>query len=330
MGNARDYIPALKYGHKIISSDLQNGGVDTFGEVYWVDQENGSDLNNGLDKDNALATIAQAESKVTAGNHDVVFMSANAAHAQTSMLTLTKSRVHYVALGLRGGSNGMGARTRITMGDSSVSGDIALMQNTGVGRTFSGIKFDSSSTVAASLYGIAEGGEYSIYEGCEIYKSTDLDENLAAEVANNGDSAQWINCYIGSTANIVATAKIRPCMIVSGGIISGKKLRDNQMDGCVLARKAGGTANRFIYGANATDVERMFIIKNTEFFNNPLSAGTPAVAVEFGAAQTQGAVLLDSQCSVVDVTVMGKTGQNIFVQAPSTPTYATSGLSAQS
>ena len=44
-------------------------------------------------------------------------------------------------------------------------------------------------------------------------------------------------------------------------------------------------------------------------------------------SQTEGALLLDANCAVVDVTVMATTGQNIFVQAPSSPTYATSGLS---
>lgn len=321
----RDYVPALKYGAKVILDDLENAGIVTFGKVFWVDPTNGSDLNDGLTKDSAFASIGTADAAVTSGDHDVVLLSANAAHAQTSMWTITKSRVHYVGLGLRSGI-GMGARSRVTMGDSTVAADIALMKNTGVGNTFAGIKFDSSSTVAASLYGIAEGGEYAIYDSCEMYKSTDLDETTAAEVLNNGDSAQWLNCYIGSTANIVADNKIRPCMSVTA-TISGKKCRDNYMENCVLARKAGGTEAVFLYGTNATDVERMFTIKGTTFFNNPLSAATPAAAIAFGAAQTEGAVFCDSNCAVVDVTVMGTTGQNIFVVSQDGSTYATAGLS---
>ena len=34
-----------------------------------------------------------------------------------------------------------------------------------------------------------------------------------------------------------------------------------------------------VYGANATDVERMFLMKNCTFFNNPLAAGTPSQIV---------------------------------------------------
>ncbi len=275
-----------------------------------------------------LTTATLANDAVTTSANDWVIFSGNTGHAITSMLDITKNRIHWYGASGRTAGVGIGAGSRITMGDSTVSGDIALMKNTGIRNTFENLKFDSSSVVAASLYGVAEGGEYAIYNNCEFYKSTDLDETTAAEVLNNGDSAQWLNCYIGSTVNIVADNVIRPAMSLTA-TISGKKCRDNYMDGCLLARKAGGTEATFIYGANATDVERMFTIKNTTFFNNPLSAATPAVAVSFGAAQTEGAVYLDSRCAIVDVTVMATTGQNIFTLAPSTATYATSGKSAQ-
>jgi len=328
MGNAREFIPALKYGHKIILDDLEAAGIVTFGQTYWVDPTNGSDVNNGVTKDKPFATLGAANSAITSGNHDVVLMSANSAHAQTSMLTITKGRSHWVGLGLRQGSYGMGARSRVTMGDSTVAADIAVMQNTGVGNTFSGIKFDSSSTVTASLYAVAEGGEYSVYEGCEFYKSTDLDETAAAEVANNGDSAQWLNCYFGTTANIVADDKIRPNMLVTGGIISGKKCRDNVVDNCIFAVKAAGVEAVRIYGANATDVERMLLVKNSTFLSNALGAATPAHAVGFGAAQTQGTVLLQN-CASVDHTVMAEAAVGIYV-AGAVPTFATTGVSKAS
>ncbi len=278
-------------------------------------------------------TVNAAYDAATTNANDVIALSGNAAHAITSMLTVTKSRIHFIGLtGRTGreGSIGMGARSRITMGDSTVAGDIALMKNTGTGNTFTGIKFDSSSVVAASVYTVAEGGEYTIYDNCEFYKSTDLDQTAAAEILNNGDSVQWLNCYIGSTANIIADDVIRPCMLLTRETITGKVCRDNYMANCVLARKAGGTEAQFIYGANATDVERMFIIKNTIFFNNPLSAATPAVAIGFGSAQTEGAVLCDVNCTMVDVTAMGTTGQAIYLAAPSSPTYASSGESVAS
>lgn len=328
MKRARDYIPALKFGAKIISDDLENAGVNTFGTVYWVDYDHGSDSADGLTKDTALKTISAAYSLVTTNHHDVIFLSGNSAHAQTSMLDISKSRVHFVGLNGRSGAYGLGARTRITMGDSTVAADIALMKNTGVGNTFHNIKFDSSSTVAASVYTVAEGGEYSIYEGCEFYKSTDLDQTAAAEVLNNGDSAQWLNCVFGSTVNIVADNVIRPNMLLTRETITGKVCRDNIIDNCLFLVKAAGTEAVRIYGANATDVERMLLVKNSTFLSNTLGAATPAHAVGFGAAQTQGTVLLQD-CASVDHTVMAQAAVGIYV-AGAVPAFATTGVSVAS
>jgi hypothetical protein len=269
-------------------------------------------------------TVASAYAAVTSNRHDVILLSANAAHAQTSMLSVAKSRVHFIGLGYRPGSIGMGARARMTMGVTTAATDLGVMQNTGVGNTFQGIKFDSENTKAESIYSVVEAGEYAIYEGCEFYKSTDLDVTGAAEVANNGDSAQWINCTFGSSANIIADNVIRPNMLLTGGIVSGAKMRDNVVRDCLFLSKSGGTEHVAIYGANATDVERMLLIKNSTFLNNTLSAALPAHMVGFGAAQTEGTVLLQD-CVSVDSTVMAQASVGIYV-AGAVPTFATTGV----
>lgn len=305
---------------------LGGGGIPaTYGKVWFVDYDNGSDDNDGLSTTTAMKSIETLlANKVVTNRHDVVVLSANSSHQLSAMLTITKNRVHFISADGRTGF-GMGARARISMGVTTATTDIAAMQNTGVGNTFTGIKFSSSNTLAQSLYGIAEGGEYTIYDRCEMYKSTDLDVTGAAEVLNNGDSTQWLNCTIGSSANEISGANIRPCMLLTA-TLSGKKCRDNIMIGCQLLRKCGNVANRFIYGANATDVERMFYIDNTLFFSNPLGSATPAIAVDFGAAQTEGAVVLGPNVTAVDVTVLGATGEGVYTLAPDSPTYATSGI----
>lgn len=314
-----------------------NGTPLTTGNKYYVIPSGDSNYKEFYDKyqktyqDGTQAvhtTIASAYAAVTSNRHDVIFLSANAAHAQTSILSIAKNRVHFVGMNMRAGGMGMGARTRITMGVTTSASDIAVMKNTGVGNTFRNLKFDSSNTKAESLYSVVEAGEYSIYENCEFYKSTDLDDAGAAELALNGDSAQFIKCYIGSTVN--ETGNIRANVLCTGGIVSGKKLRDCYFEDCIFAAKADDTDKVFVYGANATDVERMLIFKGCTFFNNPLSAGTPAAAIAFGAAQTQGAVFCDANTACVDVTVLGTTGQNIFVLQQDGATYATAGLAAQS
>ena len=185
----------------------------------------------------------------------------------------------------------------------------------------------SANTVAESLYSFAEGGEYTVVNKCEFYKDTDLDVTGAAEVLNNGDSAQWLNSTFGSSANIIADNVIRPNMLLTA-TLDGKKCRDNFIENCLFLSKAGGTEHVAIYGANATDVERLFEVKDSTFFNNPLSAATPAHAVGFGAAQTEGAVILKN-CTSVDNTVMAQAAVGIYVDGAA-PTFATSGVSVAS
>ena len=311
-----------------------NGVPLTTGNLYFVIPTSDSNYVEFYDKyqktykDGTLAvhsTIASAYSAVTSNRHDVIFLSANAAHAQTAMLDISKNRVHFVGLGLRGGAMGLGARARVTMGVTTDTDDIAILKNTGVGNTFRNIKFDSSNSLAQSLYAVAEGGEYSIYENCEFYKSTHLNSSAAAEVLNNGDSAQWIRCTFGSTVNIVADNYIRANMLLTRETITGKVCRDNVIDDCLFLVKAGGTEAVRIYGANATDVERMLLIKNSVFLANILGAATPAHAIGFGAAQTEGTVLLKN-CTSVDHTVMKEASRSIYVDG-AVPTHNTSGVS---
>lgn len=269
-------------------------------------------------------TIESAYAAAVSNRNDLILISANAGHAQTSMLTIAKNRVHFQSLSYRSGF-GLGARSRITMGDSTVSADIALMQNTGVGNTFTGLKFDSSSTVAASIWGVAEGGEYTIYRDCEFYKSTDLAVTFSAELLHNGDSTQYINCYFGSTANAVSTAIIHPCVELARETITGKASRDGLFEKCTFARKAGGTANAFVDATGTTDVERVLMFRDCDFVAAELGS-VPAEAVTCsGGKQTEGLIAL-ADCRSWNCTLLKEASVGIHVSGP-VNTHNTSGVS---
>jgi len=297
----------------------------TFGDVWFVDYANGSDGNNGKSKDSAFKTLSKAYSSAASNNNDVILIDGNSTVVETAMIDWTKNRIHVIGLNGPAGHYGQGAK--VSIGVTTAATDIALIKVTGVRNTFSNIKFISNNTVAEGLYTVAEGGEFTRYFNCEFYKSTDLDETAAAELLHNGDSTQFYNCTFGSSANIIADNKIRPQVLLTA-TLSGKKCRDTYFENCIFLSKAGGTEHVNVYGANATDVERMLLMKNCSFVNNVLSAATPAHAVGFGAAQTQGSVLLQD-CASVDHTVMAEASVGIYV-AGSVPTFATSGVAVAS
>ena len=303
-----------------------NGGAPLlgipFGNAYFVDYRNGADTNGGKRRNNAFKTLSAAITAVTTNNNDVIFIDGDSTVVETAMVTLSKNRVHIVGVNGALGHYGQGAKVEV--GVTAVATDICTFKNTGVRNTITGVKFMNSNTVAEGLYSVVEAGEFTRYNNCEFYKSTDLDETGAAELVLNGDSAMFYNCTIGSSANIVADNIIRANMLLTQGIVAGKICRDCYLENCLFLSKAGGTEHVDVYGANADDVERMLVLNSCIFMNNTLSAATPAHAVGFGAAQTDGTVLLKN-CTSVDHTVMAEAAVGIYVDG-AVPTFATSGV----
>lgn len=295
----------------------------TEGTIYYVDYGAGNDGNKGTDLNKPLKTIATAYGKATTNNNDIICLLGSDTHVLTEMLTVSKNRVHFIGLDAGGRYYGQGAK--VSLGVTTAATDIAALKNTGVRNTFKNIKFISNNTKAESLYSVVEGGEYAIYDGCEIYKSTDLDVTGAAELVQNGDSPLFKNCTIGSTANAISGAIVRANVLLTKEVAgTGKVSRDAIFENCYFWKRASNVANRFFYGANATDVERMLHIKGCTFFNTKLAAALPAQCVELAAEQTQGFVLIDGCTSINNTKLSTTTG--VYIQGV-VPTYATSGIS---
>lgn len=246
--------------------------------------------------------VEDAYDATTSNNNDVILLDGDTTFSLSNMLTVSKSRVHFIGLDwLLGVRRRVGQSTKISLGVTTAASDIGTIKVTGVRTSFRGIKFMNSNTVDQGIYCFVDAGEYTYIEDCEIYKSTDLDVTGAAELVANGDSAYYKNCWIGSTANEIVGAILRPCVLVTGEIVSGAKARDVIFEGCVFARKCGNSGNRLVYGANATDVERLMWFKDCLFYNNLLASADPAQAIAFGSSQTEGSVVLQG-CATVSCT----------------------------
>jgi hypothetical protein len=305
------------------------GGVPvTEGNYYFVDYGAGSDGNgtksNSMTR--AFKTIDKAVDVASSNNNDVICLVGSDTHVLTEMLTLSKNRVHMVGLDGAGRYYGQGAK--VSLGVTTAATDIGAVKNTGVRNSFDNIKFISNNTKDESLYTFLDGGEYMRMNNCEIYKSTDLDVTGAAELVMNGDSPIITNTTIGSTANAISGAIVRANVLLTKGLAgSGKVSRDVTFENCKFWKRASNVANRYFYGANATDVERSFVIKDSMFFNTKLAAALPAQCVELAAEQTQGFVLIDN-CSSINNTKLSTT-TGVYITGP-VPTYATSGIAVAS
>ena len=273
----------------------------TGGKVFFVDYTNGSDGNNGTSTTTPFKTVEYAYTQVTSGNDDIIALMGSATHVLSAMLTVSKSRVHFVGID---GTNGRlyGQNAKISLTATSGATNVFTMKNTGVRNSFTNIKFINSSTVTQGLYCVGEGGEYAVYTNCEIYKDTDLNETTAAELVLNGDSAQFIGCTIGSLANQLVGNIIRPCVELTKEIVgTGLVTRDCIFVGCQFWRNLAGTAGVFIRSAASADVERMLQLKDCTFVAANLGS-TPAVCISLGATLLDGWITLDAACAGFNVT----------------------------
>ncbi len=302
---------------------LGDGIPSTYGEYIFVDPDS-TGADNGKTMKNAFRTVGQAVDAAATNTNAVILMNANSAHSTSSPndeLTLTKSRIHFVGLG--GGSRYFGQRTRWTMGVTTGTA-IAVVQNTGVGNTFTNIKFDSADTLATSLFAFAEGGEFTQMTNCEIVKSTDLDQVTSGVLLANGDSAYYLRCMIGSLVHQVTVN--RPDVKFNRETISGKVARDNVFEDVLFLLNTTATASALLHGTGATDIERMLLLKNCTYLNAVLSSADPDQAIEFDAAQTQGAVIvqggMEQGCTALSTTT------GVFVNGPTPDATSVSSIQA--
>jgi hypothetical protein len=277
------------------------------GNVFFVNPTTGDDTNyDGKSADKPFATIATALAACTTNNDDVIVLSTYAQHTISAMLDVSINRVHFVGdvFGRK-----YGARARMVMGVTTATTDVFLMKNTGVGNTFTGIKFDSGNTLSEATGTVGEGGEYAVYRNCEFYNSAKLTSNTHAEMVLNGDSAQFYDCTFGSLATAVSGDKIRPAVLLTeNGVATGKVSRDVLFDGCRFWKNAGGTTTAMVKGA-ATDIERVMEFHDCQFVANPLGS-TPAVAIDVGNL-TEGFILLTGDTAAAHCTKIG-TATGIF------------------
>jgi hypothetical protein len=265
----------------------------TFGEYIWVDPD-ATGGNNGKDRKNAFLTVGQAVDKAVTNTNTVILMAGNSAHSTSTtndQLTLTKSRLHFVGLG--GGSRYLGQRTRWTMGVTTGSA-IAIVKNTGVGNTFTNIKFDSADTLSTSKYAFADGGEYTQMTNCEIVHSGQLGVATAAPLLCNGDSSYYLHCAIGSLVHVWSVAAQN--VLFNRTTISGKVARDVIFEDCLSLSKTSSSTFVHMRGTGATDIERMLIFKNQGWVNAVLGSADPAQCVGFTSAQTEGEIVVDAAC----------------------------------
>lgn len=301
------------YGQAILAA-VHSAIGGTFGNVFLVFNSSDTDEANYqiaqelFDYDPAgrirfFTSLSDAYDATESNNNDVIVLDGNSTHTLTAELNVTKNRVHFVGLDyLLGIHRKQGQSSKINIGVTTDTGDVACILNTGVRNSFRGLKITNSNTLTEALYAFADGGEYTYVEDCEIAYLAKLTTATVADLACNGDTSHYKNCAFGTTVNEITANGARPNVLLTDeAVATGKHARDVRFEGCDFLYKCGDTDNRFVYGANATDVERLAYFKDCLFFNSLLAAQTMTLGMHFASAQTEGAVIL-KDCAAYKTT----------------------------
>ena len=89
-------MPYTNFPNGITSFGVPMNMPFTTGTYYFVDADNGNDSNDGLSRDTPFLTLSKAVTSVTTNKDDVIVLSTNGSHQLTAMLTISKSRVHFI------------------------------------------------------------------------------------------------------------------------------------------------------------------------------------------------------------------------------------------
>ena len=199
---------------------LGSGPIFTTGKIFFVDSVKGSDDNDGLGKDKALATIDAAVGKCTADEGDYILVMAKHTETYTAAAALDLDVAGITVQGIGHGEN----RPVLVMGGSTVSVDIDV---DAADISFKGIQI--TQTLDAITAVIDVNAKDFLLEDCEFRSD------------EGGSKAQMLIAVdIGGSANDCDRAHIKNCKFTSetAGANSAIKLTEVQegviIEGCTI------------------------------------------------------------------------------------------------
>ena len=277
-------------------------------KIFYVDADGGADGRTGLTPEKAFKTPEAGYAALRTNKHDILVFSAVGSHALADELIVDKNRVHFVSADF--GGRHYGQSSKLNLGVTTGSA-IAAIKNTGVRNSFHGLKITSNDTLSTSLFGVAEAGEFSLWEFCEILKTTDLNQTGAAELLHNGDSCKFVSCAIGN--GIYTPTVARQNVLFTRETVTGKVARDVTMIDCYFINRAGH-ANLVNLRFTGNDVERLFLLDHCKFVAVKTSPSTQALVCGVASALTDAELMLD-QCIVQNISDVGSNTDGVFTNS---------------
>jgi len=285
-----------------------------FGNIFVVMNEDDSDENNYQNMQDLFpvdyagrirffTSLSEAYDATESNNNDTILLDANSSHALTSMLTISKNRIHFI--GMDGGGRLKAQGARISMGVTTDTDDIGTILNTGTRNTFSNLKIYSSNTLDEHLSCFIDNGEGTVIENCNIAAISKADAD-ACDLWCSADSFTYRNCTFGAdnVMNSLAFYNIKFDGKTGGGSLHAKC---GTFVDCVFdmqCASAAAATSCFMKVTDKTAIQHNILVKNCVFQNFINAAGGVILTDAFlGAATTT-----NGDINLVNPTIFGSTG----------------------
>lgn len=322
MAKASQYIPALRFGHKIYPEDLAGMlGLPYVGNVFYIDSTNGSDTaNDGKTWDKAYATMTKAYASLTTGHHDVVIVAPGGpgsgepyATVETAAITWSKNQCHVVG---NTGPNPVSPRARIATATAALSPFVTI---SGQGNTFRNVMFYNPATTNYINVRVSGNRNYfgNVHFG-GIANATAGDNATAASLELYGGQENYFtNCTIGLDT-VTRTAANANLKITLGDDTVAR----NVFDGCIFPMLADADAPLFIKQGDSVGMDRWNLFRGCQFINCIGSTSTTQTDA-FSIHATPGGLIVLQDCLKIGATGWADNLTNVYMLSTSSnSTYA--------
>lgn len=218
------------------------------------------------------STVSAAYDAAQTNRDDVILLEGQSTHSVTSLLTISKNRIHF--LGMDGGDRLTTQGAKIQVGGAL---DIAtVIKVTGVRNSFRNIKFIQASTHANALNVAQMGGEGNLYKNCSfIFGVVDnLDQTTASEVVCGEDSGTFIDCEFGADTLLTSAARI---VFAIDQVTASQEFKSNRFRGCTFKISSSEATALLLKVVANTDVLFTNLFEDCNFYASVDSAGGAAL-----------------------------------------------------
>lgn len=304
------------------SSDYADEQYQTLAEVMKTDTD-------GVVR--YFTDLATAYAATQSNNNDVICLAAHTSHKVTSMLTVSKSRVHF--LGMDSGGRFSNQRAIVSNSGAGASTDVSMIKVTGTGCTFRNIAFKNNWTVAQNLSAVLEYGNNSLYKNCSIQNlgSAHLTNVNAAPLILAAGDAEFHECNIGADTLQTTVASGQVLLIKKGS--SGQAATRCLFNNCIFRVYTSQSTTAFVRVAADGDIDRDVTFRNCELLNFKTSSGgtTMAVAVASASGLTSGSMYFANchafNCTDFATAAVGNAAT--LVIGGTSPTAGSDGIAVQ-